>query len=417
MNKKRGYAKLFYSFFADILFLCAFVSLIFLITLFAVGGQVCCAIDFNELKVLVYDGGGSYAPIQQAMQKLGIAYDLRTPSNPITATDLATHDILIVGRNYGDGDMSGLDPNILAAGVTGRILLTGHDADNHFVIFGIEAAGTFLSQSISFVAAAGGTGLVALGDSAGFSYLPHEWGISAAGGLCEDIITTFTVDGINSGVFDGLTPADMSNWNCSYHAKFTAWGIGFTSLELGGADGNDVVTIAKSYVTLTKTDDVKYCAGPCQKIKYTISYDYFYEPNIGSLSDVNIIDYLPAEVDFNSASGPNCIQPDSNTVVWHIGTLNPGDVGSVTLTVSVKCSQPNGTIENKCEIKSGDIVYGIAYKDTPVCLSCKDLWDIGLGNPADLNKDCKIDFYDFAIFAKDWGKCNDPQDPHCMPNW
>jgi hypothetical protein len=389
--------------------------------------------------VLVYDGGGPVsggeqaAPIQQAMQQWGIAFDLRTPGNPVTLADLATHYILIVGRNYGDGDMNGLDPNVLAAAITGRILLTGHDADFH-IVYGhaycdlpesSEAASTFLLQAISFVTAPGGTGLVALGDSAGFSYLPRKWGVSATGSkiedwLCEDIITAFTVDGINSGVFDGLTPADMSNWDCSYHAKFTAWGAGFVPFELGGADGNDVVTIAKTkgYVTLTKTDDVRYCAGPCQKIKYTVSYNSSYEPNIGSLSDVNIIDYLPAGVDFNSASGPNCIQPDSNTVVWHIGTLNPGDFGSVTLTVAVECSQPRSTIRNSCQIKSGNNIYAKAYKDTFVgCRSCKDVWDIGLGNPVDMNRDCKVDFYDFAIFAKDWRKCNDPCDPHCMPNW
>jgi len=187
------------------------LSLVILTTLSAVGGQVCNAADANYGSVLVYDGGGSGAPIQQAMQILGIAFDLRTPGNPVTLADLATHDILIVGRNYGNGDMNGLDPNVLAAAITGRILLTGHDPDNH-IVQGREAATTFLLQAISYVAKLGsGTGLVALGDSAGFSYLPKdEWGISTVGGLVEEIITAFIGDGIKSGVFDGLTPDDLS---------------------------------------------------------------------------------------------------------------------------------------------------------------------------------------------------------------
>jgi hypothetical protein len=35
--------------------------------------------------------------------------------------------------------------------------------------------------------------------------------------------------------------------------------------------------------------------------------------------------------------------------------------------------------------------------------------------PGDLNKDCYVDFYDFAVFAEDWLKCSNPLDPDCMP--
>jgi lysophospholipase L1-like esterase len=37
----------------------------------------------------------------------------------------------------------------------------------------------------------------------------------------------------------------------------------------------------------------------------------------------------------------------------------------------------------------------------------------------DRNHDCKINFYDFAIFAQDWALCNDPAigPPDCPPNW
>jgi hypothetical protein len=49
--------------------------------------------------------------------------------------------------------------------------------------------------------------------------------------------------------------------------------------------------------------------------------------------------------------------------------------------------------------------------------NCADLQARGLGLPADMDKNCRIDFNDFAIFATDWRKCNDPCDPLCMPNW
>jgi hypothetical protein len=200
---------------------------------------------------LVYDGFGPQANIQGAMTELGIPFDLRTSADPVTAADLASHNLLVIGWNYGGGNMGGIDPAVLASGITGNILLTGHDADVH-VVYGYDGSGggdavdaaatTFLSQSISFATAAGGTGLVALGDySTAFSYLPTSWGISATGGFDAETVNSFTADGIASGVYDSLTPASMSNWFKSYHTNFNSWGAGFTSFELGGT--NDVVTI------------------------------------------------------------------------------------------------------------------------------------------------------------------------------
>jgi hypothetical protein len=194
---------------------------------------------------LVYDSGTD-GTIQTAMTNLGIPFDLRNSGNHVTAGDLATHDLLVVSWNA-FGDMSGITASVLASGITGNILLTGHDADYHAAISGpgLVAATMFLSQSMTFAKAMGGTGLVALGDySTAFSYLPGAWGISATGGLGSDTITAFTPAGLASGVFNGLTPADMSNWGNSYHAKFDAWGPAFVDFELGGA-GDEVVTIAR----------------------------------------------------------------------------------------------------------------------------------------------------------------------------
>lgn len=189
---------------------------------------------------LVYDGQGSQTMIQQAMTELGIAYDLRTASNPVTATDLATHDVLVVGWNYA-GDMSGLSSAVLAAGISGNVLLTGHDADVHTVqgydMSGgggpvDDAATAFLSQSIAFATSMGGTGMVALADySTAFSYLPASWGNAAIGGLLGETVT-ITPDGIASGVYAGLTSADMSNWMQSYHSAFTMVGADFDVFEM-----------------------------------------------------------------------------------------------------------------------------------------------------------------------------------------
>ena len=49
---------------------------------------------------------------------------------------------------------------------------------------------------------------------------------------------------------------------------------------------------------------------------------------------------------------------------------------------------------------------------------CQDVINDGLLIPADISgsegvPDCQVDIYDFAAFAGDWLRCNDPQDSKC----
>ena len=198
---------------------------------------------------LVYDNQGSQYYIDQALDTMGVIY---TEKTSITAADLVGVDVLIIPWNN-SGNMSGLDASVWGA-ITGNVLLTGHDVDVH-AYNGVDQHGdpteptaivaqTFLSQAMSFASSMGGTGLVALGDySTAFGYLPASYGISATGGLLGETITAFTAAGNASGVFAGLTPAQMSNWGQSYHAEFDAWGAGFQAYEIGAQD--DVVTIGR----------------------------------------------------------------------------------------------------------------------------------------------------------------------------
>ena len=211
---------------------------------------------------LVYDGGGQQARIQQALTVLGISYDLRNAANPVTRDDLVSHNLLIAGFNL-NGDMSGLSASVLANGITGNIIITGHDADVH-TVEGPDlshnpslpqgvAASTFLSQAIAMARRADSTGFIALADfSTNFSYLPNDWGILALGGLNAadnegEIVTSFTTRGLESGIYEGLTPADMSNWVQSYHNYFTTWASDFSPLELG-LIGQDEVVITVAHI-------------------------------------------------------------------------------------------------------------------------------------------------------------------------
>jgi uncharacterized protein YcfL len=191
-------------------------------------------------KTLVYSTDGL---LESTLTSMGIAYDVRSPGTPITPADLSSHSVLVVGWEVYNA--SGISASDLAAGITGNVLLTGHDADFHGS-YGNAAARMFLQQAMDFADAGSGTGLVALGDYQSlYNWLPSSWGISAAAGHM-DTITAITAEGLASGVYDGLTTASLSGWGNSYHTHFTAWGAGFSDFELG--EYSDVVTIGRSAV-------------------------------------------------------------------------------------------------------------------------------------------------------------------------
>jgi len=202
---------------------------------------------------LVYDPGGTQDNIQSAMTTLGFTYDVRTatPGNTVTTADLTSgnYEALVIGWSV-SGDYTGLSTSALTAGITGNKILTGHDADYH-TWAGNAAAATFMQRAVLFAGAASGTGILAFPDwvSSPFAYLPSAWGISATGFLAEQTISAITADGDASGLYAGLTLADLSNWGESYHAIFTAYESSiFKSFELGSYPG--VVTIGTTVTPL-----------------------------------------------------------------------------------------------------------------------------------------------------------------------
>lgn len=206
---------------------------------------------------LVYQSGsglsGNQDHVAEAMTALGYTYDLRSAANPVTAADLASHEALIVGWAT-SANMSGLDPAILSAGITGNRLLTGHDADYH-TWAGVAAAATLMKRYVQFAAADAGTGFLAFPvyQTNPFPYLPAGWGITSSGGLISEIVDTITADGVASGLYQGLTTADLSNWGNSFHANFTAWGPDFKAFEIGHPPDGAYVTIG---TTLTPVPPV-----------------------------------------------------------------------------------------------------------------------------------------------------------------
>ena len=166
--------------------------------------------DPNDYDFLIYDCGGTQDSIAAAMQKIGVEYTLRNSGNPVTLNDLSSHDVLIVGWSVG-GDKSGLQTSVIGQGITGRVILSGHDSDYH-AVNGPDYAETFFIQEIEYVLQGAGTGMIVCADvDSNFEWLPESWGVeSEVGG--GSTVSTITQDGLDSGVYDDLTKENMSDW-------------------------------------------------------------------------------------------------------------------------------------------------------------------------------------------------------------
>ena len=329
--------------------------------------------------VLVYCPAGNTGDVVNAINVLGLTnYSIRYgSSNPVTVDDLRNYSLLVVGWNTG-GDMAGLDASIIETCITGRVVITGHDADYHTAntLSSTPGAGFFLAQAMNFVLEGSGTGLVALGDcTEGFTeWLPESWGLNTTYGLALEETTTITDKGIGSGIFDNIDEEDMSNWYNSYHVKFNSWGNGFEAYELGN-DDNDVITIGTpvnaSGFLLTKDDGIDTSVSPGDQFVYTICF----ENTTGlTLTNVQLVDELPKELTYpyggigiDADMEPYELDPQYNTethtYTWEIGdeagVLYPDEYGCVELTVDVnENAEPGMSIYNEAYL-TADVCYEV----------------------------------------------------------
>jgi hypothetical protein len=342
--------------------------------------------DPDDYNFMIYDCDGDEDSIQDAMDEIGImSYTVCNAASPVTLAGLNSHDILIVGWDGGGGDKGGLSASVLGQGITGQIILSGHDSDYHTVNPPDEhpnpdAGEIFFIQEIEYILNGSGTGLIVCADiDNNFNWLPASWGVSSSIVADETKVSLITQAGRDSGIYDGLTPGYLSGWGQSYHNDFTQWGKYFEAFELGN-EGQDVVTIGTTINALDlgfeKYDDVNEfdCVGIDDEFTYTICWE---APNNLTLENAYIIDYLPDGVDCNYIDmtiwppyDPN-YSIEERTYTWYLGTIYPSDEGCVTLTVKVnEWSEPGVNLHNIAELVSDGVVWARATEDTLVC--CRD---------------------------------------------
>jgi len=116
---------------------------------------------------------------------------------------------------------------------------------------------------------------------------------------------------------------------------------------------------------LSKDDGVTTCVNPGDTITYTICYK---NTNKYAVHNVMLVDTLPDEESFVSASDGGTYNAVSHTVTWHIGTLPAGAQGCVTLNVTVKPeTSPGTTITNSCTIDGDETSPAKETEQTDVC--------------------------------------------------
>lgn len=133
-----------------------------------------------------------------------------------------------------------------------------------------------------------------------------------------------------------------------------------TGLVVPGKD------ISYNPLALTKTDDVSDCESAGGKVTYTIAYDS--SGNTYNVDNATLVDTLPLELGFVSASNGGTFDSVTRKVTWNLGTINAGTTGSVTLVVDILSGTPAGAeITNSVTVDSDQTPPTTVTEKTTVC--------------------------------------------------
>lgn len=101
--------------------------------------------------------------------------------------------------------------------------------------------------------------------------------------------------------------------------------------ESGAWFGQAVIPLFNPELKIAKTDGVTLAA-PGDQLTYTLTYENY---GYGPAENVVIVDTLPAQATYVSATGGGVYDAATHTVTWNLGTLAVGATGQVAVTVKL----------------------------------------------------------------------------------
>jgi uncharacterized repeat protein (TIGR01451 family) len=125
--------------------------------------------------------------------------------------------------------------------------------------------------------------------------------------------------------------------------------------------------VGYTLLDVTKDDGVATCVDPGDTITYNVCYDN--TANTLPVTGVTLVDDLPPEVTFVSASGGGAYNGGTHQVTWNIGALAAGDPGgceTVTVTVNMGVA-PGSLITNYATIDSNETGPKTTFEQTLIC--------------------------------------------------
>lgn len=154
-------------------------------------------------------------------------------------------------------------------------------------------------------------------------------------------------------------PRGRLQWNLGTIAAGASGSVTFRATINAGTPANTIITntaqlrndegtqlssfvrdtvLALPSFTVTKTVD-RVSAGPSDTLTYSIKFK-----NVGTApgTSVSVIDTLPANTAFVSASAPGSLT--GSVVTWNVGTVAAGDSGTVTLAVRLPIPMSRGSV-------------------------------------------------------------------------
>ncbi len=202
--------------------------------------------------VLFYNSGSENAAMATTAAANGWTLTQWMPgSGAMSASQLSAYNVVVFGWSAETTDWSNVYSSkaALTAARGTRTFLTGQDADFH------EANGSkpgaaqlFMSNAVNWAASGSGLGVVVLSDCCA------QWLTNANSFLATELTgkvsygtggNNVIIPAASTGypVNAGLTSADLSGWDSSYHMTFATTTPGYSTINLSGDFGGDFAAV------------------------------------------------------------------------------------------------------------------------------------------------------------------------------